>query len=160
MIAILTADHYGHIFGLTLLHYKYDIFTGGFLQPFYYKSISERFIFVFLALLFDFSLCGILASIWFYISNKFRKKGIVVSYNFTILIVLLMGIWLALKFKVLSYFSDTINLTIIKNLGGGSLKEALIYAGNEIVLFAGIVSMVTAAIFISVKSLKKSKFAP
>jgi len=158
LIAILTAVIIVNIFELVLLYYKYDIFTGGFLQPFSYKSISERFIFVFLSLLFDLSLCGILASFWFYISNKFKKKGIVVSHNFTILIVLLMGIWLALKFKVLSYFSDTINLTIIKNLGGGSLKEALVYAGNEIALFVGITFMVTAAIFISVKSLKKSKF--
>jgi hypothetical protein len=46
--------------------------------------------------------------------------------------VLLAGIWLALKFKVLSYFSDTVNLQIIKNLGGGSLKQALLYISNEI----------------------------
>jgi len=46
LIAILTAVIIVNIFGLTLLHYKYDIFTGGFLQPFYYKSISERFIFI------------------------------------------------------------------------------------------------------------------
>ena len=158
LIAILTAVIMVNIFELALLYYKYDIFTGGFLQPFSYKTISERFIFIFLSLLFDLSLCGVLASFWFFIANKFKKKGIIVSYNFTILIVLLMGIWLSLKFKVLSYFSDTINLTIIKNLGGGSLKEALVYAGNEIALFVGITFMVTAAIFFGVKLLKKSKF--
>ena len=158
LIAVLTAVIIVNIFELTLLHYKYDVFTGGFLQPFSYKTISERFIFIFLSLLFDLSLCGVLASFWFFIANKFKKKGIIVSYNFTVLIVLLMGIWLALKFKVLSYFSDTINLTIIKNLGGGSLKEALVYVGNEIALFVGITCMVIAAIFFSVKLLKKSKF--
>jgi hypothetical protein len=158
LIAILIAVIMVNIFELALLHYKYDIFTGGFLQPFAYKTISERFLFIFLSLLFDLSLCGVLASFWFFIADKFKKKVIIVSYNFTVLIVLLMGIWLSLKFKVLSYFSNTINFTIIKNLGGGSLKEAFLYADNEIALFVGIASMLTVAIFFGKKLLEKSKF--
>lgn len=158
LIAILIAVIIVNIFELALLHYKYDIFTGGFLQPFAYKTISERFLFIFLSLLFDLSLCGVLASFWFFIADKFKKKVIIVSYNFTVLIVLLMGIWLSLKFKVLSYFSNTINFTIIKNLGGGSLKEAFLYADFEIALFVGIASMLTVAIFFGKKLLEKSKF--
>ena len=46
-----------------------------------------------------------------------------------------MGIWLTLKFKVLSYFSDTINFQLVQNLGGGDLMEALTYIANETAIF-------------------------
>lgn len=123
LVAVLTTVIIINIFELGLINYKYDIFTGGFLQPYSYKGISERSVFIILSLFFDFSLCSLLASLWFFIANKFNKRSIIVSINFTASVVLLMGFWLVLKFKILSYFSDTINLNIIKNLGGGSLRE-------------------------------------
>lgn len=145
-------------FELTLLHYKYDIFTGGFLQPFSYKTIPERLVFIFVSLWFDLSLFGILASFWFFVADRLNKYGLIIYYNFTAIVVLAVGIWLSLKFKVLSYFSDAINLQIIKNLGGGSLKEALIYASNEIALFIGIVCVVAACLIFIIRLLKQNKF--
>lgn len=136
-------------FELTLLYYKYDIFTGGFLQPFSYKKLSDQIVFILLSLWFDLSLFGLLAGAWFAIADRLNKYGLIIYYNFTILVLLLMGGWLAFKFKVLSYFSDAINLQIIKNLGGGSLKDALLYASNEIVLFIvclGFVAMLFVAV--------------
>ncbi len=38
---------------LVLLHYKYGIFTGGFLQPFAYTSTAERLGFIAVSLWFD-----------------------------------------------------------------------------------------------------------
>ncbi|MGZ8164824.1 MAG: sulfatase-like hydrolase/transferase [Methylobacter sp.] len=141
------------IFELTLLYYKYDIFTGGFLQPYSYRTLPERLTFIFFALWFDLTLYGFVASLWFLVADKLNKYGLIIYYNFTVMVVLSVGIWLALKFKVLSYFSDTINLQIIKNLGGGSLKEALLYASNEIGLFIAILGIITLFLVCFIKLL-------
>ena len=154
LIAVITIQ----IFELILLYHKYDLFTGGFLQPFSYKTISERLTFILFSLWFDLSLVGLLASLWFFISDKLNKYGRIIYYNFTALVVLLTGVWLAFKFKVLSYFSDTVNLQIIKNLGGGSLKEALLYVSNEIVLFFGIISVIAVCLAFFINFLNKRTF--
>ena len=139
-------------FELALLHVKYDIFTGGFLQPHSYRTLPERAIFLLLTLWYDFFLCGILASLWFYTADRLNKFGIIIYYGFTVIVLLAMGIWLGLKFKVLSYFNDTINYQIIRNLGGGSLREGLLYASNEIALFVGIMAIIII-VFIAIARL-------
>ncbi|MCX7096731.1 MAG: sulfatase-like hydrolase/transferase [Methylococcales bacterium] len=146
------------IFESILLFYKYDLFTGGFLQPFSYKTFSERLIFVGLSLWFDLSLIGLLASLWFVIADKLNKYGLIIYYSFTAIVVVFVGIWLAIKFKVLSYFSDTLNLQIVKNLGGGSLKEALLYISNEILLFMGILSLLIVCLVLFINYLKGRTF--
>ena len=143
---------------LILLHYKYDIFTGGFLQPFTYRTFPERVAFIAFSFWYDSSLIGILAAFWFFVTDRLNKYGLIIYYNFIVVVLLTMGIWLALKFKVLSYFSDAVNLQIISNLGAGSLQESLIYASNEIGLFAGIIAVVSVCLFIIVKWLKHNAF--
>ena len=146
------------IFEIILLHYKYDLFTGGFLQPFSYKTIPERLTFIIFSLWFDLSLVGLLASLWFFVADKLNKYGLIIYYSFTGIVVFLAGIWLSLKFKVLSYFNDTVNLQIIRNLGGGSLKEALLYVSNEIVLFFGIIGFIAVCLVFFIKFLNKRTF--
>ena len=143
------------IFESILLHYKYNLFTGGFLQPFSYKTIPERLTFTLVSLWFDLSFVGLLASLWFFIADKLNKYGLIIYYSFTVVVVFLISIWLSLKFKVLSYFSDTLNLQIIKNLGGGSLKEALLYVSNEILLFLGMLGIITGCLIFLMTFLKK-----
>lgn len=158
LIVVLIAVIIIQIFEAMLLHYKYDLFTGGFLQPFSYKTIPERLTFILVSLWFDLSFAGLLASLWFFVADKLNKYGLIIYYSFTVILVFLVGIWLALKFKVLSYFSDTINLQIIKNLGGGSLKEALLYVSNEIVLFIGMLGIITICLIFFINFLKKRTF--
>ena len=146
------------VFEAILLHYKYDLFTGGFLQPFAYQTIPERLLFSLFSLWFDLSLVGLLASLWFAVADKLNKYGLTIYYSFTVIVVFSVGIWLALKFKVLSYFNDTINLQIIKNLGGGSLKEALLYVSNEIALFIGILGITAVVLIFFINVLKNRLF--
>ncbi|WP_051906674.1 LTA synthase family protein [Methylomarinum vadi] len=154
LITILTIQ----FFELALLHIKYQIFTAGFLQPYSYRSWPDRFLFLFLSLWYDFLLCGLFASLWFYIADRLNKFGVLIYYNFTVLVLLLMGIWLGLRFKVLTYFNDTINYQIITNLGGGSLKDGLLYASNEIALFTGIMFLIILCVLFSTRFLKKHEF--
>jgi len=155
LVVVFIAVSIIQIFELILLYYKYDLFTGGFLQPFSYTTIPDRLTFVLLSLWFDLSLVGLLASFWFFIADKLNKYGLIIYYSFTFIVVFLVGNWLSFKFKVLSYFSDTINLQIIKNLGGGSLKEALLYASNEILLFIGILSIITVGLIFFINFLRR-----
>ncbi|MBE0435587.1 MAG: sulfatase-like hydrolase/transferase, partial [Methylomicrobium sp.] len=137
MVSVITVVAIIQLFELALLQIKYDIFIGGFLQPYAYLTLFERLGFILLTLWYDFILFGLIGVAWFYIADRLNKSGILIYYSFTVLILLSMGMWLGLKFKVLSYFNDTINYQIIANLGGGSLRDGLLYAANEIVLFAG-----------------------
>jgi len=158
LIVVLITVFAVQLLELILLHYKYDIFTGGFLQPFTYRTFPERLAFITLSFWFDTSLIGILAAFWFFTTDKLNKYGLIIYYNFIVFVLLTMGIWLALKFKVLSYFSDAVNLQIITNLGAGSLKDSLIYASNEIGLFVGIITVVSVCLFIIGKWLKHNAF--
>lgn len=146
------------IFELALLHYKYDIFSGGFLQPFSYRSFSERLLFVLLSFWFDTVFIGFAAALWFGVTDRLHRYGLIVYYNFMALVLLTMGLWLSFKFQVLSFFSDAINLQIVGNLGAGSLKEALLYASNEIGLFLALTALAAAALYVLVKLLQHSTF--
>ena len=133
-IAVLLVVIFVQIAEFLLLQYKYDLFTGGFLQPHSYITWIDRAKFIVLSLWMDVTLFGLLGLIWYWISNRLRIKPILSAYNFMFLVLSIMGIWLTIKFKVLSYFNDTLNFLIIKNLGGGSLFEALTYVANETAL--------------------------
>ncbi len=142
-----------------LLHYKYNIFTGGFLQPFSYLTLSDRTAFTLLSVWFDFIFFGFLSIVWFHTADKLNKYGANIYYSFVFFTLLFMGGWLAFKFKVLSYFNDTLNFQIIKNLGGGSIQEALIYISNELFLFACFIGVVAVFFIFSSKYVKSIKYS-
>ncbi|MDT8426767.1 MAG: sulfatase-like hydrolase/transferase [Methyloprofundus sp.] len=143
------------LFELTLLHYKYNIFTGGFLQPVWYQTLSERAEFILLSLWFDGVFFSFFALVWFFFVDRLNKHGIYIYYIFTVFSMLIMGGWLGFKFKVLSYFNDTVNFLILQNLGGGSVKDAFLYASNEITLFVVAIFVVIVLFIASFKFLKK-----
>ncbi len=146
------------VFEIILLNFKYDLFTGGFLQPFSYQSIGERLGFFIISVWYDLTLIGLLASLWFFVADKLNKYGQRIYYSFSVIVIFLAALWLLVKFKLLSYFNDTVNLQIIKNLAGGSLKEALLYASNEIALFIGLLSIAAIVVVCVFKALSKIKF--
>lgn len=158
LLAILIVVIVVQFFELALLHYKYNIFTGGFLQPVWYQSIKDRTVFILVSFWYDLVFFGFFAVIWFYFIDKLEKHGLYLYYIFTVFSMLLMGGWLGFKFKVLSYFNDTVNFLILQNLGGGSFKDALLYASNEITLFVSVICVVTLLFILSFKLLKKFNY--
>ena len=120
---------------LILLQQKYDLFTGGFLQAYSYLTWVSRGGFLLTGLWLDLVLIGSVSMFWFLASKRFNVGHLTSAYNFTFVCSSLFGTWLGIKFKVLSYFNDTLNFLIIKNLGGGSVMEALSYIANEAVIF-------------------------
>jgi phosphoglycerol transferase MdoB-like AlkP superfamily enzyme len=142
-------------FELLLLHYKYNIFTGGFLQPYSYLTFFDRVAFIGFSLWFDSVFFGVIAVTWFFIVDRLGKHGIYIYYVFSALIILIMGGWLGFKFKVLSYFNDTVNFLILQNLGGGSFKDALLYAGSEIVFFVALAGILIIFFILSSRFLAR-----
>ncbi|MCP4126197.1 MAG: sulfatase-like hydrolase/transferase [Gammaproteobacteria bacterium] len=116
---------------LTLLEKKYDLFTSGFLQPYSYLNWMDRGKFILVSLWIDITVIGGISLLWFWVSDRLKINLQMAAYNFTYICASFMAIWLGIKFKVLSYFNDTLNFMIIKNLAGGSLLDALSYVANE-----------------------------
>lgn len=118
-----------------LVDRKYAIFSGGFGMSQQLDRPGE--IAAFLAgllachLLF---LYGLFALIWALHGRK--RKTPLFLFNFLFFVPALLLTVLVAKFEVLSYFSDAISFQVIRNLGGGSLYDALLYGLSDAGMFA------------------------
>ncbi len=146
-ISVLFAVIIIQIGELLLLQRMYSLFTGGFLQPYSYLTWADRTAFIGLSLWMDLVLFGALGAVWFWFTSWCRIRPLLAGFNYIFFTSSAIGIWLAVKYKVLSYFNDTLNFLIIQNLGGGSLVEALIYITNEASIF-GMALIMLALLFL------------
>jgi len=147
LLSVLLVVLVVQVLELILLQQKYDLFTGGFLQAYSYLTWVDRGGFILTSLWLDLVLIGSVSALWFWVSRRLNVGFLTSAYNFTFICSSLIGIWLGIKFKVLSYFNDTLNFLIIKNLAGGSALEALSYIANEAVIFGvGIICLVAVYI--------------
>ncbi|QTA79115.1 Sulfatase N-terminal domain-containing protein [Desulfonema limicola] len=154
--AILLAVFFTQIVEVLLLQRKYDLFTGGFLQPFSYLTWQDRALFLGISFWVDFAFFGVLGLVWFAAARKLKINCLLAAYNFIFLSCSFMGIWLAVKFKVLEYFNDTLNFLIIRNLGGGSLLEALTYAADEASMIIIVIFVFIVLYWIGLRAVKLS----
>ncbi len=123
---------------LALADRKFGLFTGGFGQSQAIDTLSERFVFLVGYLC---SMAMLVVGVWWIIVRLFRTRK---SWPPLFFLVTIVGgaylLLLALTFKLGQYFSDTMSFTLMANLGGGSLTDALLFASNEIFLgMAGLV---------------------
>ena len=120
---------------LLLLHAKYQLFTGGFLQPYSFRSLGDRTLLILLTVWMNLLLFGSLGQAWFWLADRARLHPLLAVYHFVYLTVAGFGVWLALKFKVLTYFADTLDFVVAKNLAGGNLSVAMHYVADDSILF-------------------------
>lgn len=125
---------------LALADRKFGLFTGGFGQSQAIDTLAERFVFLVGYLC---SMALLVIAVWWIIVRLFRRRH---SWPPLFFLVTIVGgtylLLLALTFKLGQYFSDTMSFTLMANLGGGSLTDALLFASNEIVL--GIAGLIIA----------------
>jgi len=145
LISILCVVGFVQVLELLLLQRKYDIFTGGFLQPYSYLTWIDRLSFMGLSLWTDLVLFGSIGAAWFWFAGRTQSRQLVATYNFVFLSCSLTAIWLTVKFKALAYFNDTVNFLVIQNLGGGSFPAALSFVANETSII--IISLLILVIF-------------
>lgn len=118
---------------IALVERKYNLFKGGYLQSKTLELPGDILTF-FLTALF----CQIFAlGLFYWLVTRLHpsdKRYILARYNFVFFAITGLSLYLVAKYQVLSYFSDAISFRLIKQLGGGSLVDALIYVMDEAVL--------------------------
>lgn len=115
---------------LALADRKYGLFTGGFGQSRAVDSAGELALFLtgYLAAMALLALAG-----WALACRLARgKPGWVAPYIFALTNGALFCGLLAAQYQLHSYFSDAVDFTLIKQLGGGSLVDAIKYGLSEI----------------------------
>ena len=141
---------------LLLLQAKYNLFSSGFLQPFNYESWHERAVFLLISLWFDLLFFSAAAIIYFYAMAKFGMRGVLNSFYFFIIAVTVTSAVIAIKYKILSYFSDAVSLAILKNLAGGSVAQALRYVTSEIAMYSMVLCGVLVFGYLIIRLFKRS----
>jgi Sulfatase len=114
----------------SLVERKYALFSGGFGQS---KAVDTPGEYA-LVLIGAVGAHGLLFwFLWRGLSRLHarRARGLVLRFNLIFVGGALFSALLAMKFELLSYFSDAVDLKLIRSLGGGSLMEALVYGLHE-----------------------------
>jgi len=120
---------------LVLANRKYGLFTGGFGQSQAVDSLAERLLFT---LGYSSSLLMfVLGSWWVFQKLSGARQSWPPLFNLFVIAGGGYAVLLAMQYQLHSYFSDTISFTLMANLGGGSLLDALLFAANEIMFGAG-----------------------
>ncbi|MDB5699634.1 MAG: putative sulfatase, partial [Alphaproteobacteria bacterium] len=133
---------------LVLVERKYAIIGGGFGQSQPLSGGASLLLFA-LALLACHGMMIIL--IFLAVRGLHRRLGAVALFplNFIVLVTGAMLAALAAKYEVLSYFSDAISFQLIRNLGGGSLFDALLFVLSDgALMIAGVTVGLAVYIFI------------
>lgn len=138
---------------LFLVNRKFGIFTGGFGSSIVVDSVIERLWFIFLYLLSQLLLAFFVFSLTRWLTRRLPEW--VTAVVFSVIFIQFVVLVLMIKFQLHSYFSDALTFTLIKNLGGGSLVDALLYASNEAVQPLFLVVILVVANWFAWRWLKK-----
>jgi phosphoglycerol transferase MdoB-like AlkP superfamily enzyme len=122
-----------------LVDRKFAVFSGGFGQSKIIDALGEWLCFLGGAVAMHALLFTMLYRILVWIHRK-RPAGLLLRFNILCLAGAgFLGVLIG-KFEVLSYFSDAVSFALIKSLGGGSIKQALLfglYYGGFVVVGIG-----------------------
>ncbi|MFI5324960.1 MAG: LTA synthase family protein [Candidatus Rokuibacteriota bacterium] len=129
------------VLDLALLERKYDVFRGGFLQAHPIRGAGQITAFVLTLLLIEVLFAVMLAGIWGAIGRRLAASRALTAYHFLTVVGGISVAIIALRYQLLSYFSDFMSFAVLKNLGGGNLKEAIAFGVQEGRLFALILGM-------------------
>lgn len=120
---------------LALADRKFGLFTGGFGQSRAVDTSAEL-----MAFLAGYGAAQALAAMiawWLIVRLNRSRSGWAHLFHFACGFGGAFILALALRYQLHSYFSDAVNFALIKQLGGGSLGDALLFGMNEIALGMG-----------------------
>jgi hypothetical protein len=121
------------VFELALAERKFAIFAGGFGQSRAIDTPGE--VAAFLSALL--AAHGFLFYLFYRLVRRLHGKRAdtpLFHFNFFYIATFLGSAVLVAKYQALSYFSDAFSFQIVRNLGGGSIVQALLYTMNEAAL--------------------------
>jgi phosphoglycerol transferase MdoB-like AlkP superfamily enzyme len=127
---------------LAIADRKYGVFTGGFGQSRAVDTPGEVALFV---MGYAIAQCTLAMLVWQLCAFANRKSaGWPVIFNFCVLFGSGFLAALSAQYQLHSYFSDTVSFTLLKQLGGGSLTDALLFGLNEIASAGGLLLIALA----------------
>jgi hypothetical protein len=117
---------------LAIADRKYGVFTGGFGQSSAVDRGGELALF---ALGYGTSLAAVALLVWALCARlNAGRGGWATSFNFAFAFAGASLAALIGRYQLHSYFSDAVDFALLKQLGGGSFKDALLFGKNEIAL--------------------------
>lgn len=128
---------------LVLLEKKYNLFTGGFLQATQLTGAGERSLFLVVLLLLEMALAGVFYQLALLLGSWRRLPIQLVNYLYVLLYGGISFTMIVVKYQILSYFGDFMSMEVVRNLGGGSLTDAVLYVLNETVLMVVLLVLAT-----------------
>jgi Sulfatase len=141
---------------LALVERKYGVFAGGFGASHVIDRPLEAVLFLPGLLLSQALLIGLFFLAIRALHGRRRDRPMFV-FNFLFFTVGALAALLAAKYEVLTYFSDAIGFRLIRNLGGGSFVQALLYVRDEAALI-GVAAAAAALAWLAGRWLVKRLF--
>jgi hypothetical protein len=115
---------------LAIADRKYGVFSGGFGQAQAVDTIGGRLLFFAGYGLSQLALVLLAWSVCAWASRGAGRSAAALNFTFAYGGAML-GVLVA-RYQLHSYFSDAVDFALLKNLGGGSLTDALLFGKNEI----------------------------
>lgn len=132
------------LFEAALAERKYGLFGGGFGAMHVVDTPAEAALVLAGVALAQGALIGGLFLLIRALHGR-RRDSALARFNFLFFTLGVGAALLLLKYEVLSYFSDAIGFELMKNLGGGSIGDALLYVADEAGLAAAVIAGAGAA---------------
>ncbi len=132
---------------------KYGVFSGGFGQAEAVDTIGERLVFFVAYGLSQIALVLLAWSICAWASRKVGRSAAALNFAFAYGGAM-FGVLVA-RYQLHSYFSDAVDFALLKNLGGGSLTDALLFGKNEIALGLAAVAVLGAVWWLALRLLRR-----
>jgi arylsulfatase A-like enzyme len=133
---------------MLLMERKYGVFSAGFLQAHPLVTKGDRALFLFLSVWMDFAFFLPLALAWQWLLSRLGASRLLSAYYFLVIACSACLIVAALHYRLLSYFSDTINFAVVKQMAGNDMPTMLAYAADEMSVAS--CALVVAIIFYAV----------
>lgn len=147
-VAIATA-----VVELAIADRKYGVFSGGFGQAQAVDTVGERLMFFAGYGLSQLALVLLAWSVCAWASRTAGRAAAALNFAFAYGGAML-GVLVA-RYQLHSYFSDAVDFALLKNLGGGSLTDALLFGKNEIALGLAAVAVVGGAWWLALRLLRR-----
>jgi hypothetical protein len=138
---------------LAIADRKYGVFTGGFGQSHAVDTLGERSVFL---SAYGISQLALVLAVWCCCAWLSRGRGrSMATLHFAFLFGGGLLATLVARYQLHSYFSDTVDFALLKNLGGGSFKDALLFGKNELALGLAALALIGGAGWLMARLLRR-----
>ncbi len=138
-----------------LVEIKFQPFRGGFLQAHQLIFTYHRIAFVVVVFVFNIIMYRIAFLIWNIALQKFKVNKDLIAFSFFMFFGIATATALVVQFQLHTYFADAMDAKLLKNIAGGSIRDALLFVLDELILFFAGVSLLLVVYYFFHKLFRK-----